>query len=469
MVRLALWGFVVATAATSVGCNGPVRGAADQGGPPPLTVRASLARPVEADLAGEAVVRVRVEATKPLLDKRPPVNLAIVVDSSGSMEGGPIDEARKATQAMVDALIDGDRVAVVTFDSKVETVWASSELDRGTRAELRDEITSIRARGTTDLAGGLEAGLREVIQARREGSLDRIVVLGDGVPNHEPRVREVAQSAAAQGVAITALGLGDTYDEVLMGEMARTSGGRFFDVESPDGVAEIFKNEVTRMQSVRAKAVALQLVTGPGVTVRSVVGHDFTASEGGGSVHIGDLSAGDRRDVFVRLEVAPHAKGAMVELVDCVLSYQDSTGTAGEQRAFVGERAVDAAVARQRIDGALEQELAVAVASAAILEAMELARGGQREVAQELLRRATAEAQRVEDPSQALLELVEKMRGLVDDLPIPQPVPGFGAAPSPAVPEEAGAPQAAAPAKRRPEADRSVKELHEEALDNLMN
>ncbi|MCZ7685150.1 MAG: VWA domain-containing protein [Sandaracinaceae bacterium] len=136
--------------------------------------------------AGEAAMIVsRVRVTTRAIENapRPPINLALVVDTSGSMQGAPIDDARDASLALLDTLGPEDRLAVIAFSSETEVLLPSTRLGGADMRDLRRRISRMEARGTTDLAGGLRVGLEELVRNFEPEGINRLVLLSDGVPN----------------------------------------------------------------------------------------------------------------------------------------------------------------------------------------------------------------------------------------------------------------------------------------------
>ncbi|MBK8241051.1 MAG: VWA domain-containing protein [Deltaproteobacteria bacterium] len=140
----------------------------------------------EAVVAGHAtttVVRLEVAAATRTDDSELGVNLGLLLDTSGSMAGEPIEQARAAVHALVNELRPQDRLTVVTFDSRAQLVQASATIDDVDLRSLHARIDEIRAEGTTDLAAGLGTLLAQLNASPTVGDLDRIVIVGDGVPN----------------------------------------------------------------------------------------------------------------------------------------------------------------------------------------------------------------------------------------------------------------------------------------------
>lgn len=324
-----------------------------------------------------AVLRVRVDEGPD--EARPPVHVALVVDTSASMEGEAIAAARAAAAELVASLLDGDRLTVVTFDSKPALVVPSVELDDDAREEALVKVAAMEACGTTDLAGGLHLALSDLAPHAAEGRVTRIVLLSDGVPNQADSVPSAVSQAAAMGITVTALGFGLDYDETLLSSIAQGTGGTFHFLEAPTELVPLFREENRRLQGIAAKELQLVLTTGPGVELREVVGQSYALPMPRLHLWLGDLSRGEERVVVVRLSVGPHRAGATVELLDAALTYRDPrTRLVVDRHAvFLSARAEDdAAALAEASDPAVEREIESARAAAVTLQAVALSRQG---------------------------------------------------------------------------------------------
>ncbi len=309
--------------------------------PQALSIQGALAnRYVRTNGTSQIVAQIAIEARPVERKERPPVNLALVIDTSGSMEGRAIEDARTASLALVDSLTPKDRLAIVVFNSKTEVLLPSTRLDDADLKDVRERLKKMPAEGTTDMASGLQAGVNEVAKNLDVAGVNRVLLMGDGVPNNDSSIRATAQAAGDRGISITALGLGPDYNETLMGTIAQASGGRFHYIDDSSKVATFFKEEVIRTQNVYAKNTMLELSPGPGVTVVGVVGQELARVGSSVFVNLGDVSLGDRRELIVRLETQGHRDGAPVELMDAVLKFNEGLGGAAvEKRLFIGAHA----------------------------------------------------------------------------------------------------------------------------------
>ncbi len=411
---------------------------------------------VPAGETSEVVSLLRI-TTQRLQDERSsPINMALVVDTSGSMEGQPIEDARAASLSLLELLAPGDRLAIVAFGSSAEVVVESTRLGEGPHDDIRGRIESMRARGTTDLAGGLGSGIREVMRHRLSNGINRIVLLSDGVPNDSAQVHELAEAAGRDNISITALGLGLEFDENLLGMIARRSGGNYHFLENSSMVAEVFRDEVRSIQRVVARNAALTFRPGPGISIASVVGHELTESENGPLLPLGELVEGEELELVVRISTNSRRAGTAVELYDAVLDFDDAIHGAGplQRRLYLGARSTDddGELARGRNED-VERSAISLQAAAETIEAIRYARDGQIEQAQEILNRNEVAARRAARPrrDRRLEAQVESMGQLRETLP------GLAGAPS------------SSPPRGQPRGELILRQAHDQAMDVVLN
>ncbi|MBX7079508.1 MAG: VWA domain-containing protein [Nannocystaceae bacterium] len=427
---------------------------------PELVTLAAVAEreALPAHTATRVAVRIESAAAARSQDASVPVNLALVLDTSGSMVGAPIEEARAALHSVVDQLRPQDHLTIVTFDSRAQVVLPRVRLDDIDRDEIHERIDAVEARGTTDLAAGLGTALQQLEPEREAGDLDRLVLVGDGVPNDATPLPGYVEHARHLGVAITALGVGLDYDEVLLGRLARDTGGRFHHADCGEELATLLADEVFGAQRQVAGNVRLQLSTGPGVTIARIVGatgemtgvHSY-------QVVLGDLAEGQQQDTYVELEVAPQQPGTTVELLDAIVAFDDRVGGVGrlERRSFIAMPVSTDLAVLAVADPDVHTGLVAARAAAATIDAIELSRKGQIDQAERLLEdndNALDAAQQLDNDDGRRPQLeqqrqeITRLRGELHDYRV--------AAPTPAAP-------------RGPELERAAKAANENATDLL--
>ncbi|MEM1293012.1 MAG: VWA domain-containing protein [Cyanobacteria bacterium P01_H01_bin.162] len=249
---------------------------------------------------------VLVRITPPSLPQdteRPALNLSLVIDRSGSMGGAKIARAREAARFAIANLLPSDRLSVVLFDNRIETLVPSTlATDKNS---LLSKLDQIQARGTTALhAGWVEGGL-QVSQYLNPSQLNRVILLSDGLANvGENRPDAIATDVhglAQRGVSTTALGIGDDYSEDLLAAMAHSGDGNFVHIAAAEQLAAIFETELSGLAATLGQRVSLGIEPQSGVKVMAVL-NDF-AQTSTGRYKLPNLTVGNPINVVVRLQV----------------------------------------------------------------------------------------------------------------------------------------------------------------------
>lgn len=281
-----------------------------------VQLRATLARPFLA--AGStpqvAYVLLEIQPTEMMAQVRMPINVSFVLDHSGSMKGEKIDFVRQATSTAL-ALLDPkqDIVSVVIFDHRTELLIPSTS--NYAIQDLQAKISRIRDAGGTKIAPAIEEALK-AIQKGNPNHIRRLLLLTDGQTEQESKCLLQADEAGKLGVPITALGVGDDWNEDLLIEMANRAGGTADFISRPDQIVDYFQNTVQRAQAVVIQKAQLLLRLVKGVTLRTawqviplIENLNFAAAEREVSVNLGELEKGQSRTLLLELLVEPRAVG----------------------------------------------------------------------------------------------------------------------------------------------------------------
>jgi Ca-activated chloride channel family protein len=319
--------------------------------------------------------------------ERPPLNTAFVLDRSGSMTGAKLDLARQAIDASIGSLSAMDRFAVVAYDDRVDVLTESTPATAGARERARSALAEIDARASTNLFEGWMRGCEQVAGHQQGGTMNRVLLMSDGLANVGVTDREElvghAGELSRRGVATWTFGFGKDFDEDLMDRLAHAGGGQSFYVESPRQIRDFVTHAVGEALDVVAREVTLRVEAPHGVHVEPL---SLLRSHRQGQatiVELGDLVSEQRLRVAVRLNFP---FGSAAERIGVRLSVADRdrvlTGPdASLEWAYADHRSNDA----QQRDGEVDREVARLFAARARKAAAEHNKRGEYGLAHDAL------------------------------------------------------------------------------------
>jgi Ca-activated chloride channel homolog len=233
--------------------------------------------------------------------RRAPINVALVLDRSGSMAGAPLAAAREAARRFAEFLGSDDRLTIVTFDDTVRTIFGPGP---GGNPLALEAIDQIQAGGSTNLSGGWLEGRRHVAEGLVEGT-NRVVLLTDGNANaglvEPPRLTGLATSAREQRVSSTCIGFGASFNEDLLRAFAEAGGGNYWYVEAIDQMGAIFQGEIEGLVALAAQNLSIDVrPVHPGVAgVSFLPALPVVQLDDGWRVALGDLYATSPRSLGI--------------------------------------------------------------------------------------------------------------------------------------------------------------------------
>ncbi|WP_437574337.1 VWA domain-containing protein [Sorangium sp. So ce887] len=208
--------------------------------------------------------------------ERPHLSVHLVLDTSGSMAGAPIESARRAAQALVDRLAPTDDFSLTTFSSDAEVRIEDGPVGPR-RAAIRGAIEGIHEGGGTNIGAGLTLGYAQASRPGIPEDAVRVVLLvSDGRATsgltHGERLAGLARGAFQRGVQTSALGLGDDYDGQLMSAIASDGAGGYYYLRDPAQIAPALSTELDKRLDPVATAVEVRVRLKRGVDLLRVYG-----------------------------------------------------------------------------------------------------------------------------------------------------------------------------------------------------
>jgi Ca-activated chloride channel family protein len=273
----------------------------------------------------EQTVDVLIRITPPALNlnnsSRPNLNLSLVLDRSGSMEGEKMVRAREAAMFCVDQMLATDRLSVVTFDDRIEALFPSEPVTN--KQSMKDLISRVAARDSTALHEAWVRGGLTVSEQMLDKGINRVVLITDGLANvgitNTDEIVTQAMGLFQRGVSTSTIGIGADFNEDLLMPMAQAGGGNAWHVVEPGDMQHIFQIELEGLIAQFAHTVSLSLIPADGMRIVDLL-NDFELTETG-RYRLPNLQAGSPLDIVVQLKVGVQAVGTQMRLLDLRLGF----------------------------------------------------------------------------------------------------------------------------------------------------
>jgi len=261
-------------------------------------------------------------------------SISLAIDSSGSMDGEKIEQARAAAQGLVRQLRPADQISITSFSDSATVQLPMTKV--GNSREIESAIKAISVRGLTAMYDGLEAAAKQARKATQQpGSVNRVLLLTDGNPTvGRTDGREfvsLAQGMRESGITITAVGIGTDYNESLLQKIAEAGGGLWHHIqEGTRDLPQLFQEQAAQMAGTLVSSPELKVTLMPGAeladaySVRPVLNRLPRPKFEGGvfTIPLRDLIVGEAQTLVFRLGIPARPAGrtkmirfALVEVV----------------------------------------------------------------------------------------------------------------------------------------------------------
>lgn len=319
---------------------------------------------------------VRLRGTGEAPAARPALDLAVVIDRSGSMRGDKIRDVKAAALGLLDGLGPDDTVSLVSYSDGVQLHTVRLPVDGPGRAALRTALLGLQADGGTALGPGMMQALGVIESGMRDDRrMAHVLLFSDGLANVGEQRPEVLGARAAEaftrGASVSTLGVGVDYNEDLMTRLADQGGGRYHFIRNSEAIAGILDDEMKGLVATVARGIDMSMSPASGVEVVTVFGYATSRDGAGAHTRVGSLGAGQTREIVVRLRL-PAAAPARLALGTLGVGFVDVSAGGAERRIEVPLAVAvtaDAAVAR----ASEHKDVTVRVAEVESAETMELA------------------------------------------------------------------------------------------------
>ncbi|MFY1831176.1 vWA domain-containing protein [Myxococcus fulvus] len=390
------------------------------GAPGSLTMTSRLSHPYVPAGSSELFATVDLMGAEVPGAKRSPVNLALVIDRSGSMSGYKLAQAKQAARHLIGLMREEDRLAIVHYGSDVKSLPAALATP-AQRERMLQYVDGIWDDGGTNIAAGLSAGRFQLSTAQSSFRVNRLILMSDGQPTEgitdDEGLKRQVQELRASGITVSAIGVGTDFNEDLMQAFAEYGAGAYGFLEDASQLAALFQKDLQQASTTVARGVTLTFTLPSGTSLGEVMGYNARQSGNQVTVSLPDFSAGQLERVVVRLVTTGQAVGSTVRVTDVSLSYSDLI-----RQAPVENNAALSAVVTDRQEEVLARQdkdatvYAVRARSAANLQkAAEALRDGRREEAKGYIQQnqmMLQEAGTVVSPAAVAADLAEQQATL---------------------------------------------------------
>lgn len=320
---------------------------------------------------------------------RPDLNVSLVLDRSGSMQGEKLEQAREAARYAVGLLSPQDYLSLVVYDTQVQVLVPSTRVQN--RQRFYQAIDEIYAGSSTALFAGVSRGAQEVRRQLSADRVNRVILLSDGIANVGPdspaALQDLGHSLRREGISVTTIGLGSGYNEDLMTRLAAAADGNHAFVESPRDLVKIFDAEFRDALSIAALDVKIEIDCAPGVRPIRIMNRDGDIRDGRVFVNLSQVLASQEKYVLVELELPQNREGTAFEVASARVAYRGLDGLSrnASSPAVKASYTADSGVAAKSVKPEVREQVALQLATEASEEAVRLRDEGKAKEAKKVL------------------------------------------------------------------------------------
>ena len=364
-----------------------------------LTLKAELEKPVlPASVKQTALIRITLlapESKLPDSKRNNKVNLAIVLDKSGSMgSSNKMREARNAAITALQMLRQGDVFSVISYDNSAQVLIPATAVTARNRTIAIRRIQAIQANGSTALFGGVSLGANELRKNSKENFVNRVILLSDGLANVGPsspaELGRFGASLIKENISVSTIGVGVDYNEDLMTALSQNSDGNFYYVENSSDLPRIFAKELGSALKVAAKSIKLKITCPKGVYPQGILGHQFRINGNSIEMNFNQVYGGHEKSLILQVEVPAKTAGSQFDIAKVEVEYQgmDDKHKYRVVDAVTAKFSLDRKIVEKNINLKVKAEVAVQQGAVLREEAVKQADKGDFEEAKKKLEKA---------------------------------------------------------------------------------
>lgn len=257
--------------------------------------------------------------------QRAPVNVALVIDRSGSMSGKKLRQAKQSALMAVDMLDQNDIISVITYGDQAKVIIPATKLTD--KNYVKKRIRQISANGSTALYAGVRKGADEINKFLDKNHVNRVILLSDGRANVGPQsaneLGRLGATLSRQGMSVSTIGLGLGYNEELMFNLADNSDGNHSFAENGNDLARIFQEEFDDVLTVTAQNVDIYVRLERGVRFVGSLGRSSKMTKGGVFAQLNQVYNQQEKYILLELDLPISEVETNRSIAQVQVSYND--------------------------------------------------------------------------------------------------------------------------------------------------
>jgi hypothetical protein len=253
----------------------------------------------------------------------PPLNISLVVDASGSMEGNNrLDALKVALLNYVKKLRPTDIVSLISFNHEATLLVPAQKVGDG--LYLKDMIEDMQASGGTDIYKGMIEGYEQVAKNFIGTGTNRVLLLTDGYDSRP--VEEVVKASKAynkMGIELSAIGVGEGYNQSLLSLLASEGGGLLSFIADSKNISKAFEKDLNSVLSPCAKNLTVEITHNNQILFQELYGYPFTKANDGATMTINNVYSGLNTLALIKFDLKNPNEAIEKEPIIIKMNYYD--------------------------------------------------------------------------------------------------------------------------------------------------
>jgi Ca-activated chloride channel family protein len=196
-----------------------------------------------------------------------PLNICLVLDCSTSMQGEFLDTLKATSIELVHQLRSNDVLSVVSFNDRAQVVVPGGI--RLERSEIENSIWMLNTGGGTEIYQGLKKGYDEISLIKRPDYINHLILVTDGhTYGDEEACLEIGRQAQIEQIGISALGIGNKWNDEFLDSLTSLTGGTSFYVREPEDIRKFLKEKLYKLGQSFANQIIFKYEKRPNVDLQ---------------------------------------------------------------------------------------------------------------------------------------------------------------------------------------------------------